>query len=445
MAQFKFTDGTHLGMDSVGEGIGLGKVEFLMQGNGAAATNPDGTPNPNYFGGLEGYLNGLITRAMQANPDNALGIIAQRLPTLTWHEARQDSPGYSLVDIDPLTGAQRYPGLRYNDDFTPINADATDPAQRRDLFQRMVDSALERQAIAPMWEVRTARLQQDADDPDAGLTEEERAAHHGQSASADASGQKLPGKFRPVVLDLNGDGFLTTVTNAASDVTFDWDDSGYVKETGWIGSSEGFLVIDRNLNGAADSGKELFSNSLVSDAAKGIRSLGWVDANGDGVLDASDPVFAALSVWQDANQDGVQEASETHSLADLGITRLDYGNARFTRNGQEYLLQSPDIEASNNGVRVNVVKGGIQVDYSDGRSTLFVTQVIDLGGGGGQRQGRYRSRPRPDRVQPRRRCRHHCGQSLGSRHAESGWWNSPRRPEFAQDRQRPCAGPWSGR
>jgi Ca2+-binding RTX toxin-like protein len=383
-AHFKFADGTTLTVDSAGDGIGLGKVTLLTKGNGEPATLPDGTPNPNYFGGLLGYLNDVIARAEQANPDAQLGIIPQRLPQLTWHESRQGDPGYALVDIDPLTGEARYPTLRYNDNFSPINADPTDPGQRNDVFQRMVDGALARQAIAPMWEVRTARLQQDNNDPDAGLTEEERDARHGLSAPADASGKRLPGKFRPVALDLNGDGTITTVSNAASNVSFDWDDSGYVKQTGWIGAGEGLLVLDRNLNNIADSGKELFSNGMVSDAAKGVRSMAWVDANADGVIDASDPVFAALSIWQDSNQDGVQDASETHSLTSLGITQLDYNNGRFTRDGHLYAMQSPDLETSNDGVRVNVVQGGIQVDYSNGHSTLFVTKVIDLGGGSGQ-------------------------------------------------------------
>ncbi len=384
MAHFKFADGTTLTVDTTGEGIGIGKVTVLTQGNGEPALLADGTRNPNYFGGLLGYLNDVIAQAEQANPRAQLGIIPQRLPQLTWHESRLGDPGYALVDIDPLTGEARYPALRYGDNYTPFNADATDPGQRKDLFQRMVDGALAREAIAPMWEVHTARLQQDNFDPDAGLTEEERDAKHGLSAPADASGKRLPGKFRPVVLDLNGDGMITTVSDAASDVSFDWDDSGYVKQTGWVGAGEGLVVLDRNLNNVADSGKELFSNGLVSDAAKGVRSMAWVDANADGVIDASDPVFAALSVWQDSNLDGVQDASETKTLESLGITQLDYGNGRFSRAGQLYAMQSPDLEASNEGVQVKVVQGGIQVDYSNGQSTLFVTQVIDLGGGSGQ-------------------------------------------------------------
>ena len=241
-AHFKFADGTSLAVASDGEGIGIGKVAVLTQGNGVPATLPDGTRNPNHFGGLLGYLNDVIAQADHANPGALLGIVPQRLPQLTWHESRQGDPGYALVDIDPLTGEARYPTLRYNDDFSPINADPTDPGQHKDLFQRMVDGALARQAIAPMWEVRTARLQQDNNDPDAGLTEEERDAKHGLSAPADASGKRLPGKFRPVALDLDGDGKITTVSNAATNVSFDWDDSGYVKQTGRVGAGEGLLV-----------------------------------------------------------------------------------------------------------------------------------------------------------------------------------------------------------
>jgi hypothetical protein len=52
--------------------------------------------------------------------------------------------------------------------------------------------------------------------------------------------------------------------------------------------------------------------------------------------------------------------------------------------GNRMPCRAPDLETSNDGVRVNAVQGGIQVDYSNGHSTLFVTQVIDLGDGSGQ-------------------------------------------------------------
>jgi Ca2+-binding RTX toxin-like protein len=229
-------------------------------------------------------------------------------------------------------------------------------------------------------------MQQDQGDPNAGLTEEQRAGKRGALAAADESGKRLPGVFRPIVLDLNGDNTITTISDANSNVKFDWDDTGFRANTGWVGAGEGLLVVDRNANGIADSGRELFSNGQVNAAARGVRSMSWVDGNGDGVLDASDPVFNALRVWQDGNSNGVQDAGETKSLSALGITKLDYGQSRFTRNGQDFAMQSPDIEATNVGVQAYAVQGGIQINHSNGSSTLLVTsaQVTSTGGGTGQ-------------------------------------------------------------
>ncbi len=362
--------------DITGDAFGPERVRLLLQGNGAAPGSA------NYFGGVLGELDRIIDSQMQDAPDRPLGIIPQRLPTLSWHEARQNEPGYSVTDIDPLTGQERLPQLRYNDDWTPYNADPTDPAQRRNVFERLITSALDREAIAPLWEVQTARLQQDIGDPNAGLTEEVRAAHRGLLAPVNTvTNERLPGEFRPVALDLNGDGRITTVSNADNNRAFNWDGSGYDKEVGWVGGGEGLLFVDRNLNGAVDNGRDLFSNSLVADAAKGVRSLTFVDANADGVLNGADPVFSQLRVWQDANGNAFAEQGELQSLAALGITSLDYANGRFTRNGEYFAMQSPTLETSSEGSRAAVLPEGIRVEFSDGQATLYVTSVTDLGAG----------------------------------------------------------------
>jgi VCBS repeat-containing protein len=362
--------------DIVGDAFGPDRVRLLLQGNGSAPGSQ------NYFGGVLGYLNEIIDQQTQAAPDRPLGIIPQRLPTLSWHEARQNDPGYSITDIDPLTGEERYPQLRYNDDWTPYNADPTDPEQRRNVFDRLVTSAIDRDAIAPLWEVQTARLQQDNGDPNAGLTEEVRAAHRNLLAPVDPlTQQRSAGVFRPIALDLNGDGTISTVSNANNNRTFNWDGSGYDKEVGWVGDGEGLLFLDRNLNGAVDNGKDLFSNSLVADPAKGVRSLAWVDANADGLLDSADPVFAQLRVWQDVDGDAFADAGELKSLSELGITSVDYANGRFTRHGEYYAMQSPTLEAGSEGTRAASLPEGIRVEFSDGRATLYVTSVTDLGAG----------------------------------------------------------------
>jgi VCBS repeat-containing protein len=379
---FEFGRGTDLAFNTQGESFGVDRVSLLMQGNGEPAKLPNGQPNPNYFGGLQGYLEEVIDSAQQADPERLLGIIPQRMPQLTWREARQGDPGYAVRDIDPLTGKEDLPGLRYNDNWSPYNADPTSDEQRRNVFERLVVSALERGAIAPMWEVQTAKMQQAAGDPLAGLTEEERAARRGLLAPVDrATNEATAGEFRPVALDLNGDGRIALVADADNQRAFNWDGSGYDKQVGWVGAGDGLLWLDRNPNGMVDGGSELFSNSALSDAAKGVRSIAWVDANGDGRITRADPVFKELRVWQDADGDAAVDEGEARSLSELGITELDYNNNRFTRNGSAGLLQSRTIEASDEGRSVSRTFEGIRVAFSDGSATVFVTKVTDLGAG----------------------------------------------------------------
>jgi Ca2+-binding RTX toxin-like protein len=361
---------TNASVDVVGESFGKDRAQLTLQGTLSV-------------------LNALIadSNAQQQDPNNRLGIIPQRMPTLTWREARQHDPGFAIVDIDPLTGQQKYPSLRYDDDGLPFNADPTDPGQRPELGYALLNAALRREAIAPMWEVRTARMQQDYGDPNAGLTEEERAARAGYSAPIDpAHPNQRQGSFRPILLDMNGDGQITTVANADSDVGFNWDDSGYLKQTGWVGQGEGMLFLDRNPNGQVDGGREVFSNGLVNNVVRGVRSMAWIDANGDGKINADDPALKELRVWQD-DGDGVQETGEVKSMADLGITELDYTNGRFSRtvNGQSQLfsMASPDLGGDTEGANVFLTEAGIVIDQSDGPPSLVITRTTNINGGGG--------------------------------------------------------------
>lgn len=350
-------------------------------------------------GGLQGalgYLQGLVDQANASYGREAYGLIPQRLTQLTWREGRQDDPGYAIVDIDPITGEQRYPFLRWDDDGVAFSADPSryqvdplDPNTRGGFAQRLVTIGLERGAIAPLWEVQTARLQQQAGDPYAGLTEVERSGRGGHLAPIDpATGQRSSGQFRPVALDLDHSGQVPLVAKDApgNDVAFDWDDSGFYKQTAWLGSGDGFLFLDRNANGVVDSGSELFSNSAVADSFKGVRSIAWVDADSDGLLTSVDPVFNELKIWQDLNGDGdntqtladgstVEDTGEIQTLAQLGITSLDYANGRFTQGNALYAMVSPELEADAQGSRVNVVQGGIFIENSNGSQRLVITQV----------------------------------------------------------------------
>jgi len=313
-------------------------------------------------------LNSIIERERQQNPGAQLGLIPTRMPRVGYGLS-----GYTYTNIDPLTGVEKNPGLRFDTSGRPINAEPGSPESFQSLIEGMVLSALKRGAIAPLWEVETARLQSDAGDPKAGLTEEARAGRDGQLAAALTGDTQF---FRPVSLDLDGDG-IETIIKENSSVYFDVDDSGFLKKTAWIGADDAFLTIDRNYNGTLDSGRELFSNGKVALGRRGLAGMGWVDANYDGKITSADPVWNEINVWQDANSNGAQDAGESQSLSDLGITELNYSLGTFTQNGVVKQLGSPDLTADTEGTRTSVVEEGIIIESSNGNISLLVSRIDD--------------------------------------------------------------------
>ena len=245
------------------------------------------------------------------------------------------------TQIDPLTGEQKLPYRRFDDDNVPFSSDPAehpidlaDPAQRQNLPYALLTAAQERRALAPMWEVNTAKMQANVGAVNAGLSEEERAAKAGYAAPMDTayvashqadyagkpvSAQKRVGSFMAVGLDLDGNGNISTTTvaqNATSApggqaITFNWDNTNYQKKVGWVSANDAMLVLDKDFNQSVDNGTELLSNPLVADAAKGLRSLATWDANGDGVINSLDPIYRQLKVWQDFNQDGDNTSYKT--------------------------------------------------------------------------------------------------------------------------------------
>lgn len=355
--------GTEVRADLQGHDFGLDRVRLVMQGNGGSLK------------GLVADLQGaLATRQKAAAPGVVLGVVPQRVPTVAYREGRSSDPGFAVLDIDPVTGAPRLAALRYNDDMTPYNADPLVDAERLRVVPRMLAAALEREAIAPLWEVQTARLQQDRGDAQAGLAEVLRAAAVGQLAALlpGSPTQRAAGAFSPLALDLNGDNAIGTVADAASTRAFNWDGSGYTKQVGWVGAGDALLFLDRNANGRADHGRELFSESLLADGAKGAASLLWLDANGDGLITASDPAFAALRAWSDTNANGAIDLGEALALADLGISALDPRARQFVRNGRSGLMANPVLEAAAKGYRIMVVEVGLSVECSDGTSRVVI-------------------------------------------------------------------------
>jgi hypothetical protein len=243
-------DGTGITYQSAGETGGNEAVSGVMQSVLSA-------------------MNSLIEQQRLTNPTSALGIIPNRMPSVAY-----DMSGYRYTDIDPLTGVELHPSLRFDTSGNPYNATAGSPESYQSIGEAIIRSALSRSAIAPMWEVNTAKMQTDAGDPKAGLTEEARAGRDGQLAGEITGDTQT---FRPVALDLSGNGMIDTLSKAASGVSFDVDDSGYLKETAWVGGGDAFLTLDRDYNGETNSGREMFSNSTVALGRRGLAGMGYVN------------------------------------------------------------------------------------------------------------------------------------------------------------------------
>ncbi len=148
----------------------------------------------------------------------------------------------------------------------------------------------------------------------------------------------------PIVLDLNGDGVVSTL-GLALGVNFDHDGNGFAELSGWASSEDGLLVLDINQNGVIDNGAELFGSytqlgGTGQTAANGFDALALLDSNGDLVINAQDAAFADLMVWQDLNGDGQTDAGELLTLAQAGIAQLNTAYVDGTAvdsNGNEHL------------------------------------------------------------------------------------------------------------
>jgi len=155
----------------------------------------------------------------------------------------------------------------------------------------------------------------------------------------------------PFALDLDGDGLETFGEAGDGTVLFDHDGNGVRNGTGWLTGDDGWLVLDRDGDGAITSGAELFGvDTALPDGTKasdGFAAIAPLDTNGDRKLDLYDAAFAGwqiardldgdgqigagetraaefgdLRVWRDRNLDGISQVDEIMTLAGLAIASI---------------------------------------------------------------------------------------------------------------------------
>ena len=163
----------------------------------------------------------------------------------------------------------------------------------------------------------------------------------------------------PVLIDVNGDGF--DLTTPEGGVYFDINAVGYLERITWTaaGVDDAWLVLDRNDNGVIDNGSELFGNAASQPApppgeeANGFRALAEYDkpaegGNGDGVINALDPVFQRLRLWQDMNHNAISEPGELCALPALDVVgvSLKYKESkRVDKYGNHFMYRSKVYDA----------------------------------------------------------------------------------------------------
>jgi len=140
------------------------------------------------------------------------------------------------------------------------------------------------------------------------------------------------GANSPIILNLGHGGYQMSGMN--DPVEFDIDADGRPDTISWTarGTAMAFLALDGNGNGKIDNGSELFGNHTfyswggTDRPANGFEALASYDSNGDGVIDASDPIWNKLLLWIDSNHDGVSQPEELTPIAAAGIRslRFDY-------------------------------------------------------------------------------------------------------------------------
>ncbi len=183
-------------------------------------------------------------------------------------------------------------------------------------------------------------------------------------------------RVSPLVFDLDGDGVETTAMTSGT--FFDHRGDGFRELTGWVGSDDGMLVLDRNSDGFINSGLELFGDQTVltngSRATDGFQALQELDSNLDGKISASDTAWGSLRVWRDADSDAFTDAGELVTLDSLGIRSVSVQNVTpglgVDGNNNDH-RQTSSFERTNNSTGI-VTDVWFNVNSS---STLDITEV----------------------------------------------------------------------
>ncbi|PHM16873.1 MAG: hypothetical protein CJD30_09285 [Sulfuricurvum sp. PD_MW2] len=179
-----------------------------------------------------------------------------------------------------------------------------------------------------------------------------------------------PPRRDPLVLDLNHDGKISTVSLSDSNAYFDLTGDGIKEKVGWVQASEGIVVFDKNGNSKIDGISEVFGTATTSGFAE-LRAL--VDTNYDGVIDRRDELYSQLKVWQDTNGDGISQSNELKSLSQVGVKNIELNVIGTNINLNGNILSEAGRYGDSRGTRS--LAADIELTF-DSRITTVDTALI---------------------------------------------------------------------
>jgi Ca2+-binding RTX toxin-like protein len=196
-----------------------------------------------------------------------------------------------------------------------------------------------------------------------------------------------PNWHPPVVMDLDGDG-LELISAATSKVKFAATSGLTPLVTGWVGSDDAFLALDRDHDGAITNFSEVSFVQDLAGAKSDLEGLVAYDTNHNGLLDDGDTQFGDFLVWRDANQDGISQADEMKSLADhniqsINLTRDVTGESTETATDNVILATSEFVRTDGTTGQVGdvVLGSGTMAQIASSVNevpALTITDTLDL-------------------------------------------------------------------
>lgn len=125
---------------------------------------------------------------------------------------------------------------------------------------------------------------------------------------------------RTLIDPLVVDGLAPRAALAEASVEFDLDNDGQLERMRLPAAGSSLLFLDRNHNGRADNGGELFG----PESGNGFAELARLDTDHNGWIDSADAAFADLRLWQagDAGQQPVRRLDQA-GIGALAVTAAE--------------------------------------------------------------------------------------------------------------------------